>query len=129
MAKIERFEEVKAWQIAKDLVMEIYRNTDHGRFHGDMGLRDQVRRAAVSVMSNIAEGFERGIGKEFKRFLFMAKGSAGEVRSHLHVARELGYLDADVSGKLLRRSEEVAKLISGFIKYLSNGRAVKTEQL
>jgi len=121
MAKIERFEQIKAWQLAKDLVIEIYRSTDYGGFHGDLGLRDQVRRAAVSVMSNIAEGFERGTGKDFKRFLFMAKGSAGEVRSHLHIARELGYLDAEVSRKLITRAEEVARTVSGFIKYLSNG--------
>jgi len=90
MAKIERFEEIEAWQDARLLVKGIYEVTDGGRFARDFGLRDQIRRAAISTMSNIAEGFERGSDKDFIRFLYMAKASAGEVRSQLYVAMDLG---------------------------------------
>lgn len=118
MAKIERFEEIKAWQLAKDLVTTVYRSSENGRFAQDYSLRDQIRRAAVSVMSNIAEGFERGTDKDFQRFLYMAKGSAGEVRSHLFVANELGYLTVEEFSVLRGKAEDVSKSLSGFITYL-----------
>lgn len=118
MAKIERFEEIKAWQQAKELVTTVYRLSENGRFAQDYGLRDQIRRAAISVMSNIAEGFERGSDKDFQRFLYMAKGSAGEVRSHLFLAKELGYLTTDEFGSLRNQAEDVSKSLSGFITYL-----------
>jgi four helix bundle protein len=118
LAKIERFEEIKAWQLAKDLVTTVYRSSENGRFAQDYSLRDQIRRAAVSVMSNIAEGFERGSDKDFQRFLYMAKGSAGEVRSHLFVAKELGYLAAEDFSVLRSKAEDVSKSLSGFITYL-----------
>ena len=118
MAKIERFEEIKAWQLAKDLVTTVYRSSENGRFAKDYSLRDQIRRAAVSVMSNIAEGFERGLDKDFQRFLYMAKGSAGEVRSHLFVAKELGYLTTEEFTVLRGKAEDVSKSLSGFITYL-----------
>jgi four helix bundle protein len=89
VAKIKRFEDIKAWQAARELVSAVYRVSGKGKFEKDFGLRDQIRRAAVSVMSNIAEGFERCSDKEFNRFLYIAKGSAGEVRSHLFVALDL----------------------------------------
>ena len=119
MATIERFEDIKAWQAAKDLVSAIYRVTAQGQFAKDFGLRDQVRRASVSVMSNIAEGFERSSDREFRRFLYIAKGSAGEVRSHLFVAVDLGYITAEEFSDLRTKSEEVAKSLSGFITYLA----------
>jgi four helix bundle protein len=118
LAKIERFEEIKAWQLAKDLVATVYRSSENGRFAKDYSLRDQIRRAAVSVMSNIAEGFERGSDKDFQRFLYMAKGSAGEVRSHLFVANDLGYLTAEDFSVLRSKAENVSKSLSGFITYL-----------
>lgn len=121
MAKIERFEEIKAWQQAKELVLTVYQASENGQFSKDYSLRDQIRRAAVSVMSNIAEGFERGSDKDFQRFLYMAKGSAGEVRSHLFVAKELGYLTPDEFGILRSKSEDVSKSLSGFITYLYGG--------
>lgn len=119
MATIERFEDIKAWQAARDLVAVVYRVSGRGKFEKDFGLRDQIRRASVSVMSNIAEGFERGSDKEFCRFLYIAKGSAGEVRSHLFVASDLGYLTSDEFDDLRARAEEVAKALSGFITYLA----------
>jgi four helix bundle protein len=119
VSKIERFEDIKAWQMAKELVTAIYRISGNGQFNKDLGLREQIRRASVSVMSNIAEGFERGTDKEFQRFLYMAKGSAGEVRSQLVVAHELGYVSAKDFADLKDQAEEVSKALSGFITYLS----------
>ena len=119
MATIERFEDIKAWQTARNLVSAIYRVTAQGQFAKDFCLRDQIQRASVSVMANIAEGFERGSDREFHRFLYIAKGSAGEVRSHLFVALDLEYLTTDEFSDLRLKAEEVAKAISGFITYLA----------
>jgi four helix bundle protein len=124
LAKIERFEEIKAWQLAKDLVTTVYRSSENGRFAKDYSLRDQIRRAAVSVMSNIAEGFERGSDKDFQRFLYMAKGSAGEVRSHLFVANELGYLTVEEFSVLRDKAEDVSRSLSGFITYLDGKSSI-----
>ena len=118
MATIERFEDIKAWQAARELVSAVYRVSGKGKFEKDFGLRDQIQRASVSVMANIAEGFERGSDKEFHRFLYIAKGSAGEVRSHLFVALDLGYVTSDEFDNLRAKAEDVAKTISGFITYL-----------
>jgi four helix bundle protein len=90
--KIRRFEDLEVWQKSKDLSVAIYRVTKEGRFGGDHGLRNQIRRAAVSVMSNIAEGFDRYSRAEFRQFLSIARGSAAEVRSQLHLALALGYV-------------------------------------
>lgn len=104
MATIERFEDIKAWQTARDLVSAVYRVSGKGKFEKDFGLRDQIRRASVSVMSNIAEGFERCSDREFHRFLYIAKGSAGEVRSQLFVALDLGYMTSDEFNDLRARA-------------------------
>ena len=120
MATIERFEDIKAWQAARELVLAVYRVSGRGKFEKDFGLRDQIQRASVSVMANIAEGFERSSDREFHRFLYMTKGSAGEVRSHLFAARDLGYVTSDEFDDLRARSEEVAKVLSGFITYLAS---------
>ena len=93
MNKIERFEDLIAWQKARALTKEIYQITRGGSFARDFGLSGQIQRAAVSIMSNIAEGFERGGRGEFHQFLSTAKGSCAEVRSQLYVAFEIGYLD------------------------------------
>lgn len=91
--KIESFEELRVWQKGIELVKQVYVSTAEGDFKKDFGLRDQLRRAAVSIPTNIAEGFERASRKEYLLFLNIAKGSAGEVRSLLRVAFEVGYLD------------------------------------
>jgi four helix bundle protein len=119
LATIERFEDIKAWQAARELVSAVYRVSGRGKFEKDFGLRDQIQRASVSVMANIAEGFERGSDKEFHRFLYIAKGSAGEVRSHLFVALDLGYISDEEFSDLRAKSEEVSKSLSGFITYLA----------
>jgi four helix bundle protein len=90
---VARFEELVAWQKARSLTSQIYRATETGTISRDFGLKDQLRRAAVSIMANIAEGFERGKPTEFHQFLSIAKGSCGELRSHLYVAVDAGYLD------------------------------------
>ena len=91
-----------------------------GAFSKDFGLRDQIQRSAVSVMANIAEGFERGGDKEFGQFLSLAKGSCGEVRSHLHVAGDQGYITQEVHDDLAARALEVSRMISGLMTYLRN---------
>lgn len=118
MARIECFEDIEAWQDAKILVTNIYEAAAEGRFARDFGLRDQIRRAAISTMSNIAEGFERGSNKDFVRFLYMAKGSAGEVRSQLYAAIDLSYLEEQKANELIRLAQVISRRISAFIKYL-----------
>ena len=120
MATVQRFEDLEVWQEAKRLVKAIYTSTRQGAFAKDFGLRDQLQRAAVSVMSNIAEGFERGTNREFAQFLHIAKGSAGEVRSLLHVAFEVGYITAADFKTLSDSVLSVSRRLSNFIKYLQN---------
>ena len=118
MATFRQFEDIESWQKARLLVRRTYEVTGDGDFARDFGLRDQIRRASVSIMSNIAEGFERDSCREFTRFLFIAKASAGEVRSQLYVALDVGYLDKATFERLKTICEEVARLISGLIRYL-----------
>lgn len=113
--KVERFEDIIAWQKAKELTLSIYTQFKGCR---DKGFTDQICRAAVSVMNNIAEGFERRSNKEFIQFLFIAKGSSAEIRSMLHLAKDLRYLAADRHEELYNDSTEIAKILSGFIKSL-----------
>jgi len=111
--KVERFEDLIAWQKARQLTVEIYRVTAHGEFARDFGLRDQIRRAAVSVMSNIAEGFDRGSRGEFHQFLVVAKASCAEVRSQLYVAQDVGYIAQETFGHLSSTTNELSKIIGG----------------
>jgi four helix bundle protein len=118
MAKIERFEDLISWQKARELNRLVYKISANGTFAKDFGLRDQIRRASIFIMSNIAEGFERGGDKEFAQFLSNAKGSCGEVRCQLYAALDEKYL-SEVEFKLLsEKSLEVSRLISGFMTYL-----------
>ena len=128
---IERFEDIVAWQGARNLVKVVYRVTDQGAIARDYVLRDQLRRASVSIMSNIAEGFERGSDKDFRHFLFIAKASAGEVRSILYILLDLEYVDLPTYTSLSEQVNQVSRQIAGFIKYLdrqlprkANGKAV-----
>jgi len=113
MSKIERFEELIAWQKARELTAAIYRMTRQGSFAKDFGLSGQIQRAAVSTMSNIAEGFERGRPGEFHQFLSTAKGSCGEVRSQLYVALDVGYINQHIFSQLLGKAEEVGRIVGG----------------
>ena len=94
MSKIQKFEDILAWQKARELTREIYTHAKAGLFAKDFGLRDQVQRAAVSIMGNVAEGFDRGGDKEFIQFLSISKGSCGEVKSHLYVALDQQYVNS-----------------------------------
>ena len=127
MATFSRFEEILAWQSARSLAREIYRITAKGSFSKDYGLRDQIRRASVSGMSNIAEGFERSGKKEFIQFLAMAKGSVGEVRSQLYVALDAAYLDPEAFERLMNLATETACRISGLMSCLRGSTMTGTK--
>lgn len=118
MATIDRFEDIDAWKKAREMARQIYRVTATGQFARDFGLRNQIREASVSVMSNIAEGFERGGDKEFRLFLAYAKGSAGEFKAQLYVALDAGYLAQEQFERLYFLATETGKLIGGLIRYL-----------
>ncbi len=113
--KIERFEDIISWQKAKELTITIYQSF---KFNHDFGFRDQIQRACVSIMNNIAEGFERKGNKEFKNFLFIAKGSCAEVRSMLYLALNFNYISKPQFVELLPKTEEISRLLSGLIKTL-----------
>lgn len=114
--KIDQFEDIVAWQKSKSLSIKIYTIFKNLK---DFGFKDQICRASVSVMNNIAEGFERKSDTEFTHFLFIAKSSCGEVRSMIHLAFELGYLSREDYQYLLNLSSEISKIISGLIKSLN----------
>jgi len=122
VARIERFEDIEAWKKARVLTKEVYRVSGFGEFGRDYGLKDQIRRAAVSVMSNIAEGFERNNDNELRRFLFIAKGSCGEVVSQLYVALDLGYLNEQKFRALQELTRDVSRLVGGFLRYLEGAQ-------
>jgi len=113
MGKIQRFEDLIAWRKARDLTRVVYETSRQGAFGKDFGLAGQIQRAAVSIMSNLAEGFERGGRAEFHHFLSTAKASCGEVRSLLYVACDIGYVDKPTFEKLLELAQEVARIIGG----------------
>jgi len=119
MTAIKRFEDIVAWQGARALVKEVYTLTQCGSFARDYGLRDQMQRASVSVMSNIAEGYERDNDKEFRHFLAIAKASAGEVRSLLYVALDLEYIDLPTHERLEQQGVRLSRQIASFMHYLS----------
>jgi four helix bundle protein len=113
MTGVRRFEDLVAWQKARILTREIYLHTRQGPFAGDLGLTSQIRRASVSIMSNMAEGFERNGQREFHQFLSTAKASCAEVRSQLYVAFDVGYLNRNQFDYLFVLTEEVGRIIGG----------------
>ncbi len=115
MAIINKFEDIQSWKMAREVTKSIYEITSAGDFSRDFGLRDQIRRAAVSVMSNIAEGFERGGDKEFMNFLSIAKGSCGEVRSQLYVALDQNYIASEQFKTIYKDLDETGRLIAGLM--------------
>jgi four helix bundle protein len=118
-----RFEELGVWQKARLLVRDVYRASNAGPFAKDFELRSQIRRAAISIPSNIAEGYERDGSREFQQFLSQAKGSCGEVRAQLHLARDQGYCDAESHEQLTGRCIEISSMLSGLIRYLQRSQA------
>ena len=113
--KINSFEDIIAWQKAKIMTVEIYQLFSDSK---DFGFKDQIQRASVSVMNNIAEGFERKSNKEFRQYLYIAKGSCGEVRSMLYLANDLKKISEKEFQQLYKLSVEISKMLSGFIKTL-----------
>lgn len=118
MATIKRFEEIKSWQAARELAKMVYSCAVHGPLAKDYGLKDQICRAAVSVGSNIAEGFSRNGNKEFVKFLWIAKGSAAEVQSQLYVAKDVGYIEDEQFNAIYAQAEKCIVMIYKFIKVL-----------
>ncbi len=120
MATVERFEDLDVWCRARELTRDIYRASNQGAFGRDYGLRDQMRRAAVSIMSNIAEGFESRTQAMFIKYLGRAKASAGELRAQLYVAEDLSYLAAAEAQRLLAATETCSRQLARFMAYLES---------
>ena len=122
--KVSVFEDLIAWQRSRELTKQVYEITSIGVFSKDYGLRDQIRRASVSIMSNIAEGFERGGRREFHHFLVIAKASCAEVRSQLYVALDAGYLSNEMFDRLMTLSLEVTRIVAGLRTAVSKQRSM-----
>lgn len=118
MSKIEKFEDLIAWQKSKSFAVKIYSATDEGKFAKDFGLRDQIRSASISIVSNIAEGFERKGNKEFLQFLFISLGSVAEVKTQLIISFELNYISKEKFEELNELIIEIQKIIKGLVSYM-----------
>ncbi len=118
MAKIARFEDLEAWQLARQLTAKIYKSTLTGKFAKDYGLRAQMQRAAVSVVSNIAEGFDRTSSKQFAQFLEIASGSASEVKAQLYIALDLKYLTKEQFNDIFNDAVRVGQMLTKLMQYL-----------
>ena len=118
MAGFKKFEEIQAWQKARKATKRVYEITSDGKFAKDFGLRDQIRRASVSVMANIAEGQGRHSNKEFANFLNIAHGSLAETQSHLYIALDLEYLNQADFTELYELLDEVARMTMSLMKHL-----------
>lgn len=129
MARIERFEDIIAWQKARELNKLVYSVTQQGQFAKDFDLTRQIRRCSISILSNIAEGFERKSVKQFLYFLNIAKASAAELRAQLYVANDLNYITNETTEDLMARVTSVSKMISGLMKYLQNSNGEVKEEI
>ncbi|HKB88967.1 MAG TPA: four helix bundle protein [Opitutaceae bacterium] len=128
MTKGKQFEDIEVWQLAKDVALDVYGLVKRSPLNRDFSFRDQFQRAAISIMSNIAEGLERSGTREFIHFLYIAKGSAAEVRSLVKIGGELGYLQSEEKGRLLSKLTSVSRQLAGFIKYLENDLATRSPE-
>lgn len=120
MAIIEKFEEIEVWKLSMELSSDIYRLTNTELFSKDFGLKDQIRRSAVSIPSNISEGYERDSKNQFVYFLVIAKGSCGELRTQLKISRMLNYINEEEYKIINEKCISVSKQLAGFINYLKN---------
>ena len=118
MGKIERFEDIEAWKLAREIAKVIYEVSSRDGFRKDFVLTNQMRRASISILSNIAEGFERNGDKEFIQFLTVAKGSCGEVRAQLYIAFDQEYVERSEFEKIQNKLVEISRMLAGLIKYL-----------
>ena len=120
MSSIQRFEDLIVWQKSRELNKRIYSITSDSNFNKDYSPRDQIRRASISILSNIAEGFDRSGNKEFIQFLSIAKGSASELRAQLYVAFDLNYLSKDEFDYIFQLINEIGKMLTGLMNYLKS---------
>src|SRR5687767_9836526 len=118
MATFQKFEDIHAWQMAREITLAIYGISGRGSFAKDFGLKDQIRRASVSITANIAEGHGRRTNVEFANFLNLARGSIAEVQSHLHIALGLGYVEQPEFEELYDRLSEISRMILALFRYL-----------
>ena len=118
MAGFQRFEDIKAWQKARELTKEIYLTTSDNLFAKDFGLRDQIRRASVSIMANIAEGFGRRTNKDFANFLVISHASAAETQSHLYIALDLNYISSEKFTELYQLLDEISRMTMALCQHL-----------
>ncbi|MFN4233730.1 MAG: four helix bundle protein [Bacteroidia bacterium] len=123
MATIEKFEDLDVWKQGMLLCSIIYEITNNFKFTNDFALKDQIRKSAISIPSNISEGFERESKNQFIYFLMIAKGSCGELRTQIKIAKSLNYLTDDEYEKVLEICLSISKQLSGFIKYLKEHKA------
>lgn len=119
MATFHRFEDIQAWQKAREVTKIVYEITTSERFARDYGLKDQIRRASVSIMANIAEGFGRKTNKDFAHFLTMAHGSSAEVQSHLYVAFDLGYVDKNSFESIYEKLDHISRMTMSLCQTLN----------
>lgn len=112
------FEELLVWQESRVLVREVYRISESGDFRRDFALRAQIRRAVISIPSNIAEGFERGGRREFRQFVAVAKGSCGEVRTQLYIARDVGHVEPGAADLLIGRTVQIGRMLGALRRAL-----------
>ena len=127
MATFERFEDIEAWQKARRLTAEIYGISKEGTFLNDFGLRGQIQRWSVFVMANTAEGFERDGTKEFIYFLSIAKGSIGELKTHLYIALDQKYIGEETFNGLFDNASEIGRMIGGLMNYLRTSQIKGTK--
>jgi four helix bundle protein len=120
----ESFKELKVWQEAKELAIEIYKATNQGKLKTDFGLREQIQKAAVSIASNIAEGYERNSDKDFIRFLYIAKGSLSELVTQLEIASGIGYLENDILEVLTNKCNKIGSMLTKLIQYRKSDKPI-----
>ena len=118
MARVENFEDLESWKLAREISRLVYSFSSNGSFAKDFALTNQIRRSSISIVSNIAEGFERNGDKEFVQFLTIAKGSCGELRAQLYIALDQNYIDNRLFSEIEGKLKETSRMIAGLIKYL-----------
>ena len=123
----KKIEEIEVWKRGCRLAVTVYEATKAGELSKDYALRDQIRKAVVSIPSNIAEGFERETNKEFIRFLYIARGSCGELRTQVYIAQSLEYLTKDVAVKIVEECKEISSMLTGLINYLTKAESYKNK--
>ena len=127
--RVERFEDLIAWQKARQLTKDVYLASVEGTFARDFAMCHQIRKSAVSITSNMAEGFERGSRAQFQHFLTIAKGSCAELRTQLYIANDIGYIDEPALARFLSAAEEVARIVGGLRAAVAKQRSTQSSVL